>query len=135
MSENTKGSWAVGLTYFASVMMVLIGCWQVFAGLVALVNDTFYVVTPKFFLQFDTTTWGWIHLVLGAIILLTGIGLYFYATWARVVGVIAVAISAFAMFAWLPYYPIWAVLVIVADVLVIWALTAGGRAVKGAVDS
>jgi hypothetical protein len=130
MSEKSPGGMAIGWTYFASVMMVLIGCWQVFAGIVALVNDSFYVATPKFLLQFDVTTWGWIHLILGAIVLITGAGLFFYATWARVIGVIVVAVSALAMFAWLPYYPVWAIMIIAADVFVIWALTAGGKEVK-----
>jgi hypothetical protein len=116
---------------FAGTMMVLIGFWQVFAGLVAIINDSFYVATPKFIFQFDVATWGWIHFFVGLLVLGAGFALFLYQTWARVVGVIVAGLSALAMFTWLPYYPIWACLIIAADVLVIWALTMGGHAMKG----
>jgi hypothetical protein len=118
---------AVGFTVFAAVMMIMIGAFQAIAGLVALVNDTFYVVGEEWVFQFDLTTWGWIHLVLGIVIGVAGAALFSGAVWARTVGVVVAVISAVLSFAWLPWYPIWAVLVITADVFVIWALTAHGR--------
>lgn len=118
---------AVGFTLFAAVMMVMIGTFQAIAGIVALVNDTFYVVGQEWVFQFDVTTWGWIHLVIGIVIGLAGVALFSGAIWARTVGVIVATLSAVVSFAWLPWYPIWAVLVITADVFVIWALTAHGR--------
>jgi len=124
---STVSGTAVGFTVFAAVMMIMIGAFQAIAGIVALVNDTFYVVGEEWVFQFDVTTWGWIHLALGILIGLAGAALFSGAVWARTVGVILAVLSAVLSFAWLPWYPIWAILVITADVFVIWALTAHGR--------
>jgi hypothetical protein len=129
---STVSATAVGFTVFAAVMMIMIGTFQAIAGVVALVNDTFYVVGEEWVFQFDVTTWGWIHLALGIVIGLAGAALFGGAVWARTVGVIVATISAVVSFAWLPWYPIWAVLVITADVFVIWALTVHGRDVTRA---
>ena len=126
MSDRTSGA-AIGWAMFAAFMMILIGGFHIFAGLVGLINDTFYAVTPKYVLQFDATTWGWIHLIGGIVILLAGFSLLSGAVWARTVGVIVAMISALASFAWLPWYPIWGIAIIVIDIGVIWALTAHGR--------
>jgi hypothetical protein len=125
-TDNYSGA-AVGLTVFASVMMLMIGTFQVFAGMAALINDQFYVVGEEWVFQFDTTTWGWIHLLMGAVVFLAGLALYAGQVWARTVGVILAVVSAAACFAWLPYYPVWAVIIIALNVSVIWALTAHGR--------
>ena len=125
--SSTYSGGAVGLTVFAAVMMIMIGVFQSIAGIVALVNDQFYVVGDEWVFQFDITTWGWVHLLLGIVIALAGIGLLYGQVWARTVGVILAVISAVVNFAWLPWYPIWAIVVITLDVLIIWALTAHGR--------
>jgi hypothetical protein len=125
--SSTYSSGAVGLTVFAAVMMIMIGIFQSIAGIVALVNDEFYVVGEEWIFQFDLTTWGWIHLLLGVLIALAGVGLVSGQVWARTVGVILAVISAVVMFAWLPWYPLWAILIITLDVFIIWALTAHGR--------
>ena len=124
-SKPSEG--AVGWTMFAAFMLVLIGGFHIFAGLVGLINDTFYAVTPKYVFQFDATTWGWIHLLGGVVVLFAGFGVLTGAVWARTVAVIVALISAFASFAWLPWYPIWGIVIIVIDITVIWALTAHGR--------
>jgi hypothetical protein len=107
--------------------MVLIGFMHVFQGLVALVNDDFYVVGAEYIFEFDLTTWGWIHLVAGAIVALAGIALFQGAVWARTVAVILACVSVLASFMWMPYYPIWSLTVIAFDIFVIWAVTAHGR--------
>jgi hypothetical protein len=118
---------AVGLTVFAAVMLIMVGIFQAIAGVVALFNDTFYVVGEKYIFQFDVTTWGWVHLILGVVIAVAGYFLFRGAGWARTVGVILASISAVLNFAWLPHYPIWAIAIITLDVFIIWALTAHGR--------
>lgn len=130
MTEHSGA--AVGWTIFAAAMMVLGGIFQAIAGLVAILNDEFYVVGAEYVFKFDVTTWGWVHLVLGVVILLAGLALFTGAVWARTIGVILAVVSAVAAFAWLPWYPIWAVLIIVADIFVIWALTAHGRDITAA---
>lgn len=124
---DTRSGWAIGWTMFAAVMMTMMGIWHAMAGIVALVEDEFYVVGPQYVFQFDTTTWGWVHLILGIVVFLAGLGLLSGAVWARTLGVFLALLSAIAAFAWVPYYPIWAVLMAAAAIAVIWALTAHGR--------
>ena len=126
MSSKPSG-WAVGWIMFAAIMMLLIGFFHVMAGLVAIVDDNFYVATKEYVFQFDRTTWGWIHLILGIIVFIAGLSLFKGAIWARTVGVILGVISAVVGFAWLPWYPVWGILIVVIAVSVIWALTVHGR--------
>jgi hypothetical protein len=126
--EETSGS-AVGFILFAGIMMIMVGCFQFFEGLVAVFNDTFYVATRNYIFQFDATTWGWIHLILGLLVAFAGWGLLSGQTWARVVAITLAVLSAIANFLWLPYYPFWALLIIAVDVFVIWAIAAHGREV------
>lgn len=126
-SVAPPNEFAVGLTLFAAVIMVMAGVFQAIYGLVALFNDTFFVVGEKWTFSFDITTWGWIHLLVGAGVALAGIFLLQGAMWARVVGIAVAGLSALLSFMSLPYYPIWSVLIITLDVFVIWALTVHGR--------
>ena len=130
MSQNRSG-WAVGWTYFAAFIMVMLGFWHTVAGLSAVLKKALFTpggqLGDGYFLKFDVTTWGWIHLILGVVIVLAGFGLLSGAVWARTVGVILAILSGLAAFAWLPYYPVWGVLIAVLAVAVIWALTTHGR--------
>ena len=125
--DREPSGWAMGWTAFAGIMMVLMGGWWIITGLVAIVNDEFYVVGEEWVFQFDVTTWGWIHLILGIVILISGFGLFTANVWARTVGVIIAVIAALVGFAWLPWYPIWAIIFIAVSVAIIWALTAHGH--------
>ena len=125
-SESRSG-WAVGFIFFAGIIMIMAGAFQALAGLVALFQDEFYVATPNYLLKFDTTTWGWIHLLLGLLVLFAGFAVLSGKTWGRVIGVILAVLSALANFAFIPYYPFWSLIIIALDVFVIWALTAHGR--------
>jgi hypothetical protein len=123
--EDVSG-WALSGIVFAASMMVLIGIFQALAGLVAIFNDDFYIVTRNYTFDLDVTAWGFIHLILGALILLTGFGLFGRRTWAGVTAIVLVMLSALANFFFIPYYPIWALLLIGLDIWVIWALTRPG---------
>ena len=118
---------AVGVIVFAAVLMMMSGVMSAVQGLVALVNDTFYVVGEEYLFEFDVTTWGWIHLIVGAIVAFAGFSLFQGATWGRTVAVIVASLSTLANFLWIPYYPIWSLTVIAFNVFVIWAVTAHGR--------
>ena len=118
---------AVGVTVFAGVLMVLSGSLQAVQGVVALANDTFYVVGEEYTFQFDVTSWGWIHLIMGVVVALAGVGLFQGAVWARTVAVIVASVSIIANFMWMPYYPFWSMTVIAFDIFVIWAATMHGR--------
>ena len=124
---NQRSGAAIGVTIFAATMMIMIGIFQAIQGLIALFNDTFYVVGQKWVFEFDVTAWGWIHLILGIVVAVAGFFLLQGAVWARTIGVILAVISAVFNFAWLPYYPVWSTILIALDVFVIWALTAHGR--------
>ena len=126
-SGRATSSWAIGWTYFASVMMLLIGIFQAIAGLIAILDDEFYVTTRKYVLRFDTTQWGWIHLIVGILIAVAGGYLLTGSVLARTVGVVMAVVSAVAGFAWLPYYPVWGLIIVAIAVSIIWALTAHGR--------
>ena len=80
-------------------------------------------MSPNYVFEVNTTTWGWIHLILGAVVAFAGYSLFAAKTWARVAGVTLATLSAIANFFFIPYYPFWAILIIALDVWVIWALT------------
>ena len=127
MTGEHRSEAAVGWTWFAGIMMVLLGAFWAMAGLVGILEDDILVATPNYVFKLDVTTWGWIHLLLGIVVLLAGLAVFQGAVWARTVGVIIAGISALIAFAWLPWYPFWAIIFIVIAVFVIWALTVHGR--------
>jgi hypothetical protein len=112
---------------FAAVWMGILGFFHAMAGLAGILEDDLYVVTPNYLFQIDVTTWGWIHLILGIVVFLAAFSVLKGSVWARTVGVILAVLSTLATFAWLPYYPVWGLLMIAANVFVIWALTVHGR--------
>jgi hypothetical protein len=109
------------------MLMIMAGAFQAFAGLVALFENEFYVATRNYLFKFDATGWGWIHLLIGLLVLLAGFAMLAGRTWGRVVGITLAVVSALANFAFIPYYPFWALTIIALDIFVIWALTAHGH--------
>jgi hypothetical protein len=79
---------------------------------------------------FDYTAWGWIHIIMGAIAVLTGIGLLMGQGWARWVGIGIAALSAVGNMAFLPAFPVWSTILVAFDILVIYALAAHGRELR-----
>jgi len=122
----------VGWIRFGAVMMVLLGAFNVIEGLVALFNDDYYVVGTEGLLVFDLTGWGWLHLIIGALAIAAGVGLFTGAAWARVTAVALCTINAVAQLAFLSAYPVWATVVIALDVVVIWAVVVHGDEVRRA---
>ena len=111
--------------------MIMLGLFQVVQGLVALLEDEYYLVTRSgLIVNVDYTTWGWTHLVLGIIAGLAGVGLLAGNTAARVVGVAIAVVSALVNIAFMPAYPIWSIIVITLDVIVIFAIVVHGRELK-----
>jgi hypothetical protein len=124
-ARETSG-WAVGFILFAAIMMIMVGVFQALQGIIAIFENEFYVATRNYLFQFDATTWGWIHLLVGLLVAFAGWGLLSGRTWARVVGITVVLLSALANFLFIPYYPFWALLLITLDIFVIWAIAAHG---------
>ena len=121
-ASGTKNAWAGGLTVFAGVILATVGVFQFFQGLAAVIKGGFYVVAPNNIYEFSVSSWGWIHLILGIVLAVTGFFILTGQPWARVVGIVVAALSALANFLFIPYYPIWALVIIALDVAVIWAL-------------
>ena len=126
-AEEPSGT-AVGFILFAAIMMIMVGVFQAIQGLVAIFENEFYVATRNYLFQFDATTWGWIHLLLGLLVAFAGWGLLSGRTWARTVAIILAVLSALANFLFIPYYPFWSLLLITLDIFVIWAVAAHGGA-------
>ncbi|MGI9613550.1 MAG: DUF7144 family membrane protein [Acidimicrobiales bacterium] len=126
-TDPNYSSWAVGWSGFAGIMLIVIGVMDFIQGLVALANDTFFVVGEEWIFEFDVTAWGWIHLILGIVLIASGVGIFSGNVLARTVGVIVAGLAVIANFAWLPYYPVWSIIIIGVSIAIIWALTAHGR--------
>jgi len=116
-----------GFTMLAATLMIISGLWSFFVGLTAIIKDQFFVTVPNYTFKIDVTSWGWIHLAVGAVVFLAGVCLVLGQLWARVVGVVLALISAVANFMFIPYYPVWSLIVIAIDVFIIWALMTGGQ--------
>ena len=114
--------WVVGLSLFAGVMMIITGVVNAMEGVVALARNEVYAITPRYIFTFDLTTWGWIQIILGIIVLAAGVGVITGQLWGRVVGITIAALSMLANFAFIPYYPVWSLLIVALNVFVIWAL-------------
>ena len=126
-SQREVSAGAIGVTVFAGVLMIMTGVFHAFQGFVALVNDTFFVVGQEYVFEFDLTTWGWVHLVLGVVVAVAGFFLFQGAVWARTVAVVMACLSTLASFLWMPYYPVWSLTIIAFNIFVIWAVTVHGR--------
>ena len=121
-SDQTVSGWAVGGIGFAACMLLLIGAFQIVDGLSAIIDDEFFVVGKHYAFDLDTTTWGWIHLILGLIGLGVGIGILMGQTWGRILGIMVAVLTSLTNFAFLPYFPVWSLVILAFNALVIWAL-------------
>ena len=121
-SRSAKREWAGGLTVFAAVTLMIVGVLDIFRGIMGIAEDDVFVTTQNYVFKFDLTSWGWTHLVLGAIGVLVSLGLARGAMWARIAGVTIAGLIIIANFLSLPYYPVWSVVMIAFSGFIIWAL-------------
>jgi len=128
-AEKATSGTAVGFILFAAIMMIMVGVFQALQGIIAIFENEFYVATRNYTFQFDATTWGWIHLLIGLVVAFAGWGLLSGRTWARAAAITLAVLSAIANFLFIPYYPFWSLLIITLDTFVIWAVAAHGREV------
>ena len=121
--RGVGNSWQqAGGTSFAGVLLLVNGILGVLQGIAAIAKDTLYAATLHYVYRFDLTAWGWIILVLGALLFLVGLGILARQTWAQFTGVAIAAVSMALQFMFIPYYPIWALIAIALDAFIIWAL-------------
>jgi hypothetical protein len=120
-----------GWVVFGGVMMILVGAFQIIEGLVALFDQGFYLVSRNgLIVNVDYNTWGWVHLVIGLVAVLAGVGLLAGNMVARVVGVAIAFLSALVNLAFISAYPVWSTIMITLDVIVIYAIIVHGRELK-----
>jgi len=129
MEMDKTSAWA-GWVYFASVMIFIIGAVQLLTGFVALFKDDFYIHNGTSLVVFDYSQWGWIHMLIGLCLIATGVAIGAGKMWGRIVGTALVALNLVSYVAFLPAYPLWSIMIIIIDVLVIFALTMHGNEVK-----
>ena len=123
----------VGWVVFAGVVMITLGAFHVIDGLVALFEKGYYQVNSSHLVvHVNYSAWGGAHLALGVLFILVGFGVLVGQTWARVVGIALAVISAVVNLAFLAAYPVWGVILIALDVVVIYALAMHGGEVKEA---
>lgn len=130
MESRTETTGWVGWIFFAGMMMIIIGSLNAIYGLVALLNDQWVAFGNRGAVLVDVTQWGWIHLIAGLVVLVSGIGVMSGNILARTIGVVCVGISMVVNFASIPLYPWWSLTILAIDVLVLWALIVHGRELK-----
>jgi len=130
MSRNNVSGWT-GWVIFAGIMLIMVGAFQAIQGLVAMFNRGYYLVSSSgLVLNVDYTVWGWTHLILGILAAVIGLGLLAGSTAARVAGIVLAVISAILNLVFIAAYPIWSIIVITVDVIVIYAIVVHGRELK-----
>jgi hypothetical protein len=120
--DSTSSMIAYSVALFAAAMLAVVGVVQVLEGISAVAKDSIYVAGVKYSYEIDVTTWGWIHIVIGAVAVAAAVGLFLDQSWGRIAGIAIAALGAIANFAFVPYYPIWSLVVIAFYGIVIWAL-------------
>jgi hypothetical protein len=120
MNSRSMAGW-IG---FAGILMVLLGGLSVFQGLIALLEDDYYVVTPSGYLLFDVTGWGWIMLIWGIILALVGLALLNAASWARWVSILLVSINVFGQLGFLGNSndQVWLLITLTFNIIILYAL-------------
>lgn len=127
MAQNNNTTGWVGWSYFAGFMMMFLGIFQGIAGLTAIFNSDFFLVTKNHLIAFDFTAWGWINLIFGVIIFFAGLELFRSgAAWARVIAVFLAGLNLIGNLSFIEAYPLWSISMSVIDVLVIYSLTVHG---------
>jgi hypothetical protein len=119
-------AWATGGVVFAAVTMTIVGIFQFFEGLAAVIDDQFYVVLPNYAFDVDVTAWGWIHLIIGALVAIAGLYLLAGSAMAGMIAIVLAGVAAVSNFFFIPYYPLWSLLIVALSIYVIWAITRSG---------
>jgi hypothetical protein len=119
-----RGSTWTGWIAFAGWLMILVGALDFFEGLIAVIRDNYYVLTKEQIIVFDMTTWGWLMMIWGVIVLLAGLGLLNGSGWARWFTIIVGIIGVIGQLSWLgaSSYPLWALTVIALYIVVLYAV-------------
>lgn len=125
--DHSAGDAWSGWIMFASTMMFILGCFHAIAGFVGIFDEDYYLVGENnLVVSVDYTTWGWTHLILGILVASAGGALLRGAMWARVVAIVLAVLSSIANLVFMAAYPLWSLIMITLNVVVIYAVTAHG---------
>jgi len=118
-----SGAWS-GWIGFAGWLMLLIGAIDFFEGLIAVIRGQYYVLTANQIVVFNVTTWGWLTLLWGIVLVLAGYSLLMRATWARWFAIFVISINLLGQLGFLgsATYPLWALTVVGLTIVVLYAL-------------
>ena len=125
--RTRESGWVLGGVALAATVMVVVGVFQAIQGLAAIINDEFFVTVRNYAFEVDVTAWGWIHLIIGVVLVLAGAYLFSGSAVASVIAIGLAMLSAVANFFFIPHYPFWSILIIALDVFVIWAIIRANR--------
>ncbi|MFI0937679.1 hypothetical protein [Streptomyces sp. NPDC021020] len=121
--EEERNSWAAAGTVFAGILLLVGGVLAILEGVVGIGHDAVYVVTRgDYVYKFSVRAWGWIHLILGIVAVFVALLILRGATWAKYLGIGIAALNMIANFMFLPYQPVWSIIMIAIDIFVIWSL-------------
>lgn len=129
-SRPTQSTGWVGVIVFGATLMVMLAIFNIIQGLLAIGESDVFVRSGGDVVIWDVSTWGWIHLVLGVLLAVTGVLLFKGTVWAIVVALVLVVLNASAQMLFLPVYPFWSLIVIAVDMLLLWALTFHGSEMR-----
>lgn len=128
--QNNDATGWVGWIGFASLMMMLAGVFHIIAGFVALFQEDVFIAAPNALWVFDYSQWGWIHILGGLLALLAAGSLMQGKLFGRTMVILVAMFSAIANMAFVPVYPVWSLMIVTIDVLVIWAVSVHGGEMK-----
>jgi hypothetical protein len=132
----SQDSWS-GWIVFAGFLIVIVGALDILQGFVGILEDEYVVATAKGLAIVDVTAWGWMTLLWGGLLVLAGLGLLGGAGWARWLAIIGVAVNAIQQIAFMANYPqaypLWNILIVTLNILVLYALTARWQGFKQSV--
>ncbi|MFC9664750.1 hypothetical protein ACFVJ5_31340 [Nocardia sp. NPDC127606] len=122
-SHPVRQGLAAGVTMLAAIMLLVAGTLSILRGIAGVTKDELFLIPSEYSYELDVSSWGWIHLALGVFLVAVAIGMMLTATWARIFAYCLAVLSIIANFLSLPYYPWWSVIIIVIDLIVIWAVS------------
>jgi hypothetical protein len=126
--EKAPTSVGVGIGRgLAGFLLILNGIYGFLVGLTAIIKGGFYTFHSGYLFHWSTTGWGWLQLILGCVLFAAGVSVLLGMLWARIFGAVLAGFSAIASFMFMPFYPLWSIVVIAIDVYIVWALLSDGR--------
>jgi hypothetical protein len=121
--RSYSSAWS-GLIMFAAAMLLIVGTFNIIEGILGLVDDKVIALVAGRLVAVDITGWAWTVLIFGAALVVAGLGLFTMRTWARITAIVVVALHFISQIGWFGAYPLWSLLMIGLDTVVLFALTA-----------